>query len=129
MLKRKAGSQCFNKYSEESEACRILVLINYSRRVSNQENLSLRKGKIDEDVCFKVAVKICEVPYKSRMEEANIHAREKYQHLSKTLEMAGHNSQMLPIEVGAKGFVGKSAYNPLSKLSINATEERELLKH
>ncbi|GFO06783.1 polyprotein [Plakobranchus ocellatus] len=68
------------------------------------------------------------VPYKSRIEEANTSKREKYKDLIKELEKAGYKSQILPIEVVARGFVGTPAYNPLSKLSINDQRRIKALK-
>ncbi|GFO24992.1 polyprotein [Plakobranchus ocellatus] len=62
------------------------------------------------------------------MEEGNTHKREKYKELSKELEKAGYKSQILPTEVGARGFVGTSANNLLNKLSINGQRRSKALK-
>ncbi|GFO46337.1 polyprotein [Plakobranchus ocellatus] len=62
------------------------------------------------------------------MEEANTYKREKYKDLSKELEKGRYKSQILPIEVGAMGFVGTSANNLLSKLSINGQKRTKALK-
>ncbi|GFN84909.1 cathepsin d [Plakobranchus ocellatus] len=59
------------------------------------------------------------VPYESRIEDAITYKRAKCKHLSKELGKAESEPQILPMEVGAIGLVGTSAYNPLSKLSIN----------
>ncbi|GFN89604.1 polyprotein [Plakobranchus ocellatus] len=67
------------------------------------------------------------VPYESRMEEANSYKREKYKNLREELEKAGcKSSLLLPIEVGAKGC-RTSAYNLLSKLSINGQRRAKAL--
>ena len=46
------------------------------------------------------------VPYENRMEEAHIYKREKYMNLTKELENAGYKAVVMPVEVGARGFVG-----------------------
>ena len=58
------------------------------------------------------------IPYENRMEEAHIYKREKYLNLTKELENAGYKAVVLPVEVGARGFVGTSVYDILTKLSI-----------
>ena len=58
------------------------------------------------------------VPYKNRMEEAQIYKRDKYMNLTKELENAGYKAVVMPIEVGARGFVGSSVYDLLTKLLI-----------
>ena len=64
------------------------------------------------------------VPYESRMEEAHTYKREKNLNLTKELRNAGYRS----VEVGAKGFVGSSAYDLLIKLSICGTKRTKALK-
>ncbi|KAK3706431.1 hypothetical protein RRG08_047999 [Elysia crispata] len=54
------------------------------------------------------------VPYENRMEEAHIYKREKYQNLTKELENAGYKAVVMPVEVGARGFVGSSVYDLLT---------------
>ena len=51
------------------------------------------------------------VPYENRMEEAHIYKREKYINLTKELENAGYKAVVMPVEVGARGFVGSSSTN------------------
>ena len=58
------------------------------------------------------------VPYENRMEEAHIYKREKYMNLTKELENAGYKAVVMPVEVGARGFVGSSVYDHLTKLSL-----------
>ena len=59
------------------------------------------------------------VPYEARIEEANIYKKEKYLDLGRELKKKGYESEILPIEIGARGFVGASAYNLLTKLSLS----------
>ena len=54
------------------------------------------------------------VPYKNRMEEAHIYKREKYMNLTKELENARYKAVVMPVEVGATGFVGSSVYDLLT---------------
>ena len=58
------------------------------------------------------------VPYENRMEEVHIYKREKYMNLSKELENAGYKAVVMPVEVSARGFVGSSVYDLLTKFSI-----------
>ncbi|KAK3780390.1 hypothetical protein RRG08_062011 [Elysia crispata] len=58
------------------------------------------------------------VPYENRMEEAHIYKREKYLNLTKDLENAGYKAVVMPDEVGARGFVGSSVYDLLTKPMI-----------
>ena len=48
------------------------------------------------------------------MEEAQIYKREKYMNLTKELENAGYKAVVMPVEVGARGFVGSSDYDLLT---------------
>ena len=54
------------------------------------------------------------VPNENRMAEAH----EKYLNLTKELENADYKAVVMPVEVGARGFVGSSVYDLLTKLSI-----------
>ena len=56
------------------------------------------------------------VPYE--MEEAHIYKREKYMNLTRELENAGYKAMVMPVEVGARGLLGSSVYDLLTKLSI-----------
>ena len=68
------------------------------------------------------------VPYESRMEEAHIYKREKYMNLTKELENARYKAVVMPVEVGARGFVGSSVYDLLTKLSICGNKRTKALK-
>ena len=58
------------------------------------------------------------VPYESRMEETHTYKREKYLNLIKERRDAGYKAIAMPVEVGARGFIGSSVYDLLTKLSI-----------
>ena len=68
------------------------------------------------------------VPYENRMEEAHIYKREKYMNLTKELENAGYKAVVMPVEVGARGFVGSSVYDLLTKLSVCGNKRTKALK-
>ena len=58
------------------------------------------------------------VPYENKMEEAHIYKREKYMKLIKELENVGYKAVVMPVEVGAREFIGSSVYDFLTELSI-----------
>ncbi|GFO18259.1 reverse transcriptase [Plakobranchus ocellatus] len=58
------------------------------------------------------------VPFESRMEEAHSFKEGKYLDLTKEQKRDGYEAKVMPVEIGARGFVGSSAYGLLSKLSI-----------
>ena len=68
------------------------------------------------------------VPYENRMEEAHIYKREKYMNLTKELENAGYKAMVMPVEVGARGFIGSSVFDFLTKLSICGNKKTKALK-
>ena len=67
------------------------------------------------------------VPCENRMEEAHIYKREKYLNLTKELEDAGYKAGVIPVEVGARGFIGSSVYDLLTKLSICGNKRTKVL--
>ena len=68
------------------------------------------------------------VPYENRMEEAHAFKEEKYQDLRRDLEREGYSAYILPVEIGARGFSGSSAYSLLSKLSITGKKRTLALR-
>ena len=83
---------------------------------------------ISSDLSKQIIMVELTVPYETRMEEANIFKKEKYSDLSKELERSGYRSTVLPVEIGARGFVGTSAYDLLSKLDIRGNKRTRILK-
>ncbi|GFN82189.1 polyprotein [Plakobranchus ocellatus] len=61
------------------------------------------------------------VPYESRMEG-------KYLDLTKELKKDGYEAKVIHVEIGARGFVGSSAYGILSKLSIGGNKRTKSLR-
>ncbi|GFO11403.1 reverse transcriptase [Plakobranchus ocellatus] len=68
------------------------------------------------------------VPYESRMEEAHAFKEGKYMDLTKELKKDGYEARVMPVEIGARGFVGSSAYGLLSKLSIGGNKRTKALR-
>ncbi|GFN97280.1 reverse transcriptase [Plakobranchus ocellatus] len=68
------------------------------------------------------------VPYESRMEEAHSFNEGKYLDLTKELKKEGYEAKEMPVEIGARGFVGSSAYGLLSKLSIGGNKRTKALR-
>ena len=68
------------------------------------------------------------VPYESRMERAHIYKREKYLNLTKELNDASYKAVVMPVEIGARGFIGSSFYDLLIKLSIWGNKTTKALK-
>ncbi|GFO07447.1 reverse transcriptase [Plakobranchus ocellatus] len=52
------------------------------------------------------------VPYESKMEEAHAFKEGKYLDLTKELKKDGYEAKIMPVEIGARGFVGSSANSP-----------------
>ena len=68
------------------------------------------------------------VAYENRIEEAHIYKREKYLNLNKELENTGYKAVVMPVEVGARGFIRSSVYDLLTKLSIFGNKRTKALK-
>ena len=67
------------------------------------------------------------IPYKHRMEEADliIYEREKYLNLTKELQDAGYKPVVRPLEAGARGFIGSTVYYLLLNSHYVATKEQK----
>ena len=68
------------------------------------------------------------VPYESRVEEAHTYKRKKYLNLTKELRNAGYGAVIMPLEVGARGFIESLVYDLLTKLSICGDKRTKALK-
>ncbi|GFO17485.1 reverse transcriptase [Plakobranchus ocellatus] len=68
------------------------------------------------------------VPYESRMEEAHAFKEGKYLELTKELKKDGYEAKVMPVEIGARGFAGSSAYGLLSKLSKSGNKRTKALR-
>ena len=68
------------------------------------------------------------IPYENRMGKAHIDKREKYLNLTKELQDAGYKAVVMPVEDGARGFIGSSVSDLLTKLSICGNKRSKDLK-
>ncbi|GFO43724.1 hypothetical protein PoB_007022900 [Plakobranchus ocellatus] len=68
------------------------------------------------------------VPYESRMEEAHAFKEGKYLDLTKELKKDGYEAKVIPVEIGARGFVGSLAFGLLRKLSIGGNKRTKALR-
>ena len=89
----------------------------------NERNIVIHSAPMQQLIMVELTV-----PYENRMEEAHIYKREKYMNLTKELENAGYKAVVMPFEVGARGFVGSSVYDLLTKLSICGNKRTKALK-
>ena len=67
------------------------------------------------------------VPWEERMEEASERKREKYAELVEECRNRGWRARCLPIEVGGRGFAGKSLCKAYSLLGITGARKRRAL--
>ena len=65
------------------------------------------------------------VPYENRMEATQTYKTENYSDLANHLRRQGYQVKILAVEVGARGFVGESAYNLMKQLSIAGREKTQ----
>ncbi|GFO05119.1 reverse transcriptase [Plakobranchus ocellatus] len=68
------------------------------------------------------------LPYESRMEEAHAFKEGKYLDSTKELKKGGYVAKVMPVEIGARGFVGSSAYCLRRKLSICGNKRTKALR-
>ncbi|XP_053176235.1 uncharacterized protein LOC128359949 [Scomber japonicus] len=67
------------------------------------------------------------VPWEERMEEASGRKREKYAELVEDCRNRGWRARCLPIEVGGRGFAGKSLCRAYSLLGITGARKRRAI--
>ena len=68
------------------------------------------------------------VPYESRIEEAHVYKTEKYADLVTGLREDGFQARVFAVEVGARGFIGSSAYDLMKHLSISGKSRTRTLR-
>ena len=89
----------------------------------------LRPDIVLSDTASKQMVLIeLTVPYESRIEQAHIYKREKYTDLVNELSRQGYKAKVFAVEVGARGFVGKSVYQLLCQLNISSKTRKQAMK-
>ncbi|XP_075313231.1 uncharacterized protein LOC142373743 [Odontesthes bonariensis] len=68
------------------------------------------------------------VPWEERMEEASGRKREKYAELVEDCRNRGWRARCLPIEIGGRGFAGKSLCRAYSLLGITGARKRKAIR-
>ena len=67
------------------------------------------------------------VPWEDRIEASNVLKTEKYSGLAKDLEDSGFRVKLMPVEVGVRGLVGKSAYTFLTQIGLSSRERTKAM--
>ena len=67
------------------------------------------------------------VPWEDRLQYSNALKADKYANLSMDLEAKGYRTDLFPIEVGARGVVGKSTYGFLAKIGLSSRERTKAM--
>ena len=68
------------------------------------------------------------VPYESRIDAQHQFKLAKYEDLSKQLQREGYSSRVMPVEVGARGFVAASTFTLLGQLGIKGQKRKIAIK-
>ena len=68
------------------------------------------------------------VPYESRIDAAHAYKTEKYADLAQSLRNAGFQTRVYAVEIGARGFVGASAYDLMKRLAISGKSRTRTLR-
>ena len=68
------------------------------------------------------------VPYESRIETQHLYKTAKYEDLLGQIRRAGYTSELLAVEVGARGFVGSSVFTLLTKLGLRGRKRSRVVK-
>ena len=67
------------------------------------------------------------VPWEDRHQYSNALKADKYADLSMDLELKGYRTDLFPIEVGARGVVGRSTYAFLAKIGLSSRERKKAM--
>ena len=67
------------------------------------------------------------VPWEDRLQYSNALKADKYADLSMDLEAKGYRTDLFPIEVGARGVVGRSTYAFLAKIGLSSRERKKAM--
>ena len=68
------------------------------------------------------------IRYENRTEEAHFYKIAKYLNLTKELQVAGYKAVVMPVEVGARGFIGSSVYDSQTKFSTGCNKRMKAQK-
>ena len=67
------------------------------------------------------------VPWEDRLQYINALKEDKYADLLMDLEAKGYGTDLFPIEVGARGVVGRSIYAFLAKIGLSSQERTKTM--
>ena len=67
------------------------------------------------------------VPWEDRIEASNVLKTEKYSGLAKDLDDSGFRVKLMPVEVGVRGLVEKSAYTFLTQIGLSSWERTKAM--
>ena len=67
------------------------------------------------------------VPWEDRLQYSNALKADKYADLSMDLQAKGYRLDLFPIEVGARGVVGRSTYAFLTKIGLSSRERKKAM--
>ena len=67
------------------------------------------------------------VPWEDRLQYSNALKADKYADLSMDLEAKGYRTDLFPVEVGARGVVGRSTYAFLAKIGLSSRERKKAM--
>ena len=70
---------------------------------------------------------LIELTWEDRIEASNVLKTEKYSGLAKDLEDNGFRVKLMPVEVGLRGLVEKSAYTFLTQIGLSSRERTKAM--
>ena len=83
------------------------------------KEIRLRPDIVIHSSCTQLIIIVeLTVSYESRVDEAHTYKREKCLNLTKELKDAGFKTVVMPVDIDARGFIGSSVYDLLTKLSL-----------
>ncbi|GFN77390.1 reverse transcriptase [Plakobranchus ocellatus] len=115
-------SSCKVALSEGRYTCRHNRVLQELASVISTAKGKIHPSSTSSTVFTTNYMVVLTVPYESRMEEAHAFKGGKYLDLTKELIKDGYEAKVMPVEIGARGLVGSSAYGLLSKLSIGGNK-------
>ena len=93
------------------------------RKMGLRPDIVLHSSQLKQMILIELTV-----PWESRMEEAHVYKTEKYASLASSLKKYGFHVKVLAVDIGARGFVSKSAYDLMKHLSVSGRMRTRALK-
>ena len=69
------------------------------------------------------------VPFETRIEFQHQYKMAKYEDLANQIRKSGYAAVIMAVEVGARGFVGTSVYNLLTRLGLKSKKRTKAMKN